>query len=219
MKNYSLRAKKGFTLAEVLITLGIIGVVSALTIPTLIANYQEKVTENKVKKMYNTLSNAVSMAMVENGQVDEWDVNYSSYDSAGDFFKLIEPYLKVSKNCERTPGCVYNGVYKYLSGNKHSTNYNTNTNYYKFILNDGSNLWFRVNPDVYDAGISDVMAIFWYDVNGENEPNQIGKDTFLFHAKPYGLVPHAQDSCQLDSFGWGCSSYIIKNGNMDYPKS
>ena len=47
--------KKGFTLAEVLITLGIIGVVAALTLPSLIQNYKEKATVTAVKESYSIL--------------------------------------------------------------------------------------------------------------------------------------------------------------------
>lgn len=46
--------KRGFTLAEVLITLGIIGVVAAITIPALISNYQISVNKTKLKKLYQS---------------------------------------------------------------------------------------------------------------------------------------------------------------------
>ena len=62
----------GFTLAEVLITLGIIGVVAAMTMPSLIANHQEKVTVTKVKKVYSILSQAYLIAVEEYGTPDEW---------------------------------------------------------------------------------------------------------------------------------------------------
>ena len=54
-----------FTLAEVLITLGIIGVVAALTMPTLITKYQKKATAAKLKNAYSTLQNAVLMSSRE----------------------------------------------------------------------------------------------------------------------------------------------------------
>lgn len=56
---YLNKRRIGFTLAEVLITLGVIGVVAAFTVPTLINNYKEKVTVTKVKKFYLTMSQAV----------------------------------------------------------------------------------------------------------------------------------------------------------------
>ena len=53
------KSKKGFTLAEVLITLGIIGIVAALTLPSLVSNYRKKVTAAKLKQTYSILSNAI----------------------------------------------------------------------------------------------------------------------------------------------------------------
>lgn len=59
--------KGAFTLAEVLITLGIIGVVAALTLPSLIQKYQEQVLENQLKKMYSTISQGIQKAMADDG--------------------------------------------------------------------------------------------------------------------------------------------------------
>lgn len=75
----------GFTLAEVLITLGIIGVVAALTIPQLVSNYQKKVVPIRLKKMYNTLWDAIHMAEEENGPTDNW--TFSDDDEAREFYK------------------------------------------------------------------------------------------------------------------------------------
>lgn len=63
----------GFTLAEVLITLGIIGVVAALTLPNLLVNYRKTVTVNKVKKFYSMMSQATNASMAENGPMGSWD--------------------------------------------------------------------------------------------------------------------------------------------------
>ena len=65
--------KWGFTLAEVLITLGIIGVVAALTLPNIITNYQKKVTVERLKKTYSTLWQAVQMSVVDNDEVETWN--------------------------------------------------------------------------------------------------------------------------------------------------
>ena len=62
-----------FTLAEVLITLGIIGVVVALTIPSLVQKYKEKVTVNKVLSAYSLLSNAYSLVLDDDGTPDTWE--------------------------------------------------------------------------------------------------------------------------------------------------
>ena len=61
--------KIAFTLAEVLITLGIIGVVAALTIPTLMANHRKQVVETSLEKFYSTMNQAIKMAEVDYGDV------------------------------------------------------------------------------------------------------------------------------------------------------
>ena len=86
-----------FTLAEVLITLGIIGIVAALTIPILISKHRADVTMTKVKKFYSVMSQAQIMSINENGDVETWD--FQSDNSGGNeymlnwFNKYWKPYL------------------------------------------------------------------------------------------------------------------------------
>jgi len=68
--------KNAFTLAEVLITLGIIGVVAALTMPSLITNYQKKQTVVRLQKAYSALSQAVKLSQAQNGDVQDWNWDY-----------------------------------------------------------------------------------------------------------------------------------------------
>ena len=56
--------KKAFTLAEVLITLGIIGVVAAMTLPTLVGEYQKKQTATQLKKFYSIMQQAITRAII-----------------------------------------------------------------------------------------------------------------------------------------------------------
>src|SRR5574344_1882726 len=88
--------KAAFTLAEVLITLGIIGVVAALTIPTLVNNYQEKASVTKLKKLYSIVSQAVKLAEVDNGPIEDWGFT-SPYgpEDAEILSKNLSPYFKV----------------------------------------------------------------------------------------------------------------------------
>lgn len=58
--------KKSFTLAEVLITLGVIGIIAAMTLPALVAKYQQIVLINMWKKHYALLQNAFSMVLADN---------------------------------------------------------------------------------------------------------------------------------------------------------
>lgn len=86
--------KSAFTLAEVLITLGIIGIVAALTIPTLIQNHNKKVVENRLKKVYSTMNQAITQSENFNGPKEHWDFEDPEF-----LDKYILPYLiKVDKN-------------------------------------------------------------------------------------------------------------------------
>ncbi len=64
--------KFAFTLAEVLITLGIIGVVAAMTLPTLIQNYRKHIVETRLAKFYSTINQAIKLAEVEYGDKKVW---------------------------------------------------------------------------------------------------------------------------------------------------
>ena len=84
----------GFTLAEVLITLGIIGVVAALTMPMLIGHFEKITTATKLKKFYSVMAQATDKAMSENEDWSTWDYSLS----AKDFFnKYYASNLKVVK--------------------------------------------------------------------------------------------------------------------------
>ena len=102
--------KKGFTLSEVLITLGIIGVVATFTIPTLISNHRKQVAENKLKKFYSTINQAVILSENINGDKKYWDTIPRGYeqDENGEpdinkskprawYDKYLGPYLKTVK--------------------------------------------------------------------------------------------------------------------------
>ncbi len=95
--------RAAFTLAEVLITLGIIGVVAALTIPSLITKYQKWATVNKLKATYTILCNAFEMAKNDYGlNINQWELpDGVDEKSSSDFFaeKYLIPYLKITKDC------------------------------------------------------------------------------------------------------------------------
>ncbi len=218
-----MKQKKSFTLAETLITLVIIGVISAITVPLLINNYNEQVTVSKVKKFNSTFANAINLAISANGPVEGWDLEAQGGDwdsnSANKFAQYIKPYLSIINDCGTdTNTCMETAVYKMLNG--YTTNsYSTNSGYYKMILNDGSLIWFRTAGNECSGtgadGTQGICAYVWIDVNGTKMPNQIGKDTFNLRIKSDGIA-HSKSKCAKSEAGWGCFSYIIKNGHMNY---
>ncbi|HIS36858.1 TPA: prepilin-type N-terminal cleavage/methylation domain-containing protein [Candidatus Scatousia excrementigallinarum] len=92
---------KGFTLAEVLITLGIIGIVAAMTLPTLVAKHRIIVTETALKKFYTNINQAVRLSVADNGETQYWtfaDEAYNPEKIEAFYNKYFKDYLKVLEN-------------------------------------------------------------------------------------------------------------------------
>ncbi len=215
---------RAFTLAEVLITLGIIGIVAAMTMPTLIQKNEERVTVTKVKKFYSVMNQALLMSIKDNGYVNEWSFE-GGHGSPEFAEKYIVPYLKTSKICAQNPGCIAPEGYSYMNG-QYYANYDS-VFHYKMILADGSYLWLRNTGTAGCQGHEgatdeNVCGMIWIDVNGKKTPNTFGKDVFTFYIMKNRITPNPMDDCpsgKNGSSGWGCSSYILKNDNMNYLKN
>lgn len=239
------RKNLAFTLAEVLITLGIIGIVAAMTLPTLIQKNQEKETVAKLRKFNTIINQAYMLAINANGYVEDWglskagtgqeqtDEEVADGNSARDKFldKLIS-YLKVNSRCKYTEENCYSYDRYSLDG----TQFSTFTN--RLTLADGTTI---VGLTILDEKCSiqhgnskvlkNVCGEIFVDLNGPKPPNTTGKDVFLFLYTKYGIVPvglpdtfenrHSFEiSCNLSNpyrlNGYGCAAWIIYNGNMDY---
>jgi len=212
--------KRAFTLAEVLITLGIIGVVAALVMPELIANYKEKQTVVRLKKVYSVLSNAYNLAKNENGGYDEWiDGKSVGHSASVAMFENMKPYLNISKDCGFNGGCFKNAGISTLDGRIGAWNYGiANTAWTTFILSDGTSVLFQ-------GAASGVVAI---DIDGVAGANTYGKDIFFFSITPDGVVARGMpddgtisDLCNrtntsLAQNGHQCTAWVIFNENMDY---
>ena len=141
--SYSPHKKSAFTLAEVLITLGIIGIVAALTLPSVITNHQKQKTVSYVKKFYNEINNAVRMAVVDNGDVELWMEDYrdDNYSANLKFLQdYILPYIKYLRvdNCYGACACVYlsYGMFTYrVDNNGGDIAFFVNSKYEKFPKN------------------------------------------------------------------------------------
>lgn len=172
---------KGFTLAEVLITLVIIGVIAAMTIPTLINKTNNQDFVGKFKKNYSVISNAINAAQSENGLLTYWDWS----DRASGFANIenfILPHLQVAENCKNTTTCTPDYNWKKLNGNDWF-NFKTNTSQYKVVLNDGSAVVFYPVPSCTEnyKPCIEIHA----DTNGSKGPNREGRDIFSYYVYPY----------------------------------
>ena len=220
----------GFTLAEVLITLGIIGVVAALTIPNLIYNYKKTSATSKLKKTYATLQNAIQMSMAANLGYSYVNFSDGDTDSMINWYNYyLKPNLKVQKDCIDTPGCWHTeGVTKQLNGQTAVWDEGTKGiggNIIVFVTIDGVmvNLDGAAAGDIYDTfgveidGTSGLVV--HVDVNGDPPPNVIGQDVFVFVFDGKVFVPAGTDKtyeeieadCSKGGSGYFCFSYILRN--------
>ena len=122
---------QGFTLAEVLITLGIIGVIAALTLPAVITKYKKQATASKLKKAYSELSQAIVLSEVENGPFYTWDL--MPFGQSREFFdKYLRKYFKSTLKEDKTQDVSHS---------------------YAIILSNGSTLVSSVHPDYVEFTI------------------------------------------------------------------
>ena len=178
-----IKNKKAFTLAEVLLTLVIIGVVAAITMPTLIANSKEEEIKSLLKKNNSVINQALYRYYMEEGYLPSG----REFD-ARTFKKIYQKGFSILKDY---------GLYDYYYAGRNEDVYKNytgtnNLNYYmfddgQFIINDGSFIMID-NPS---AGANNNRVFISVDVNGPSKgPNRLGKDLFMFQLVNNGkLLP------------------------------
>lgn len=200
--NYTLNA---FTLAEVLITLGIIGIVAAMTIPTLIKNSQNAELKTAWKKAYSDISNATNLLIQDNGGDLTGVLDYSSntldqfnkylkFTKTGNFSTTNEVCWSKNDTSENTwekCAALPNGTLMLFAGyNSSCTGYTT----------------------AHPAGVCQIIRI---DVNGLKGPNKAGKDIFSVWVEknkvtPYGIQGDHSNVSSCDSTGGlGCAAKYL----------
>jgi prepilin-type N-terminal cleavage/methylation domain-containing protein len=171
----------GFTLAEVLITLGIIGVVAAMTMPTLIQNQQKRSLEVATQKFYSTLSQAVKKYMADEGVDDLRNTPlsanyygheyYESPEAIASLKDFVTKYLKVVEECDYDANNCFAPNYKIWDGGEPDGNFITyvSADQRDYVLADGS----VIRIGYWDE---DAPIIVYVDVNGKKGPNRVGYD-------------------------------------------
>lgn len=194
--------QRAFTLAEVLITLGIIAVVTALTIPNLVVNYQKKQWVSQLSKDVAVIESGFRMAMAEDGVDDLGDtelfisLNGSTIASKvipQEFNTKLKKYFKIIKDTNDIT-TKFNVEY-YL--NKQALNNGQKPNARSYYLVDGSIMGLdidstrksireiKTNGNVVDYFKRDGLVeksfgSIYIDVNGDKKPNTYGRDIFAF---------------------------------------
>lgn len=201
---------KAFTLAEILITLGVIGVIAAITIPMLITKYQKFQTVTRLKGTYSQIAQAIRLSQDDNGDVEGWDLA-----SADWFDRYLANYMKVTK--ARLKDLNEEGalVYKELSGNRETGFAIINNAVYggatSYTLLNGVQL---MVADTYRVQANSAGILI--DINGAyTPPNKFGRDVFSFTVRnDYGFVPSGMYStaeCRVPAEG-NPGRDFLKNG-------
>lgn len=175
--------KFGFTLAEVLITLGIIGVVAAMTIPNLIAHYQKEQTVVKLRKAISILNQAYKLSFDDVGEPSQGDyLNFTSQEYINTYWA---PYVKISTLCIKYSDCGYKSVmpHKYANGKTASWwvagDGNAKNTRVGFMTHDGfMYLPMYSTPSSSAGGEAINMNQVILDINGGEGPNRYGRDVF-----------------------------------------
>ena len=224
------KRKTAFTLAEVLITLGIIGVVAALTLPSVIQSYKEKETVAKLKKTYSILNQAMANAVNEYGTLDTWELGGGDSPEGAKLLqdRIFSPNLKIINYCEKRNSCIGDKPYKYLTGTIHIA-FPDNDKRRRLVLADGTTLIYQTSGSICNSDTPRAWtgcAVVTIDVDGYYKgPNTFGKDTFTFNIMknrivPYGTQeesPNFQATCNTkNTYGSACTAWVIFNENMDY---
>ena len=234
----------GFTLAEVLITLGIIGIVMAMTLPALIGKYQKLVTVTKLKKAYTTLSQMVMKSQEDNGPASFSTEAILEADVVKTFFDMYwKPYF-TSPTVYKELTYPYGVSNPYLdrNGNTHGLSIYTiySAGRILFTTNDGVTylLVMMKRNNQYDEEGNLISYTITYapqqtvyvDVDGLKGQNTLGKDVFQFVidfdnsvVRPFGYDKSnstINSICSHNSSGQYCAAKIMNDGweiKDDYP--
>ena len=167
--------KNGFTLAEVLLTLGILGVITALTIPALMSNVENEQMATGLRTNKSMVERAFSQMLATNG-ADSLDAT-PLWQDLSDSEKIMKETFNVNK---KSTGVLSDKIFQYNS----DTVFNGIDNYESYALPNGSYLYF----DFHDAQPGEVFADVYIDVNGVKRPNMLGRDVFAFGVNNRGLL-------------------------------
>lgn len=190
------QCKSGFTLAETLITLGIIGVVAVLVMSKLIVNHQKTVTVNRLKSEYSKFSSLINRSVGDNGNIADWIDEFNNISNLSEKSKLLTekyiiPYIdgggKTFKQYEY--GTVWSlgrkeGIFGYYVSGK------------PYRIKNGT---------VFNISIYHDRLYLLLDIDNKIKDNIVGKDVFLFVVSP--------KKNRLEAAGNGLSREVLTGKN------
>ena len=174
-----MKFNNGFTLAEVLVTLGIIGVVSAMTVPTLMQNYQRQSYVTQLHKVYNEVSQA--MVQYQNDR-NALNLNEAGLNSQAAFDAMVPQYFKTVQKCDNSLTPCFPATTSYKKMNGTALNADVYTTATSYVLASGASVRFYYS--VNGNRICNIQV----DVNGKKGPNILGRDLFTLSIYSDGMI-------------------------------
>ena len=222
--HYAGSRKSAFTLAEVLITLAIIGVVAAMTIPTLIQNHQKRSLEVATKKFYSMMSQAVKQYMADEGvddlrntalASDNYGEETSSPEAIESIRNFVTKYLKVAKECDHDANDCFATNYKAWNGGETTYgNFTETANWTSrrdYVLADGAVI--RIG-----YSYSELPIDLYVDVNGKKGPNRVGYDLWNMDIFYDGVIDDSRIGPAIRSGNNYSSPHDIREVNFEFCK-
>lgn len=213
----------GFTLAEVLITLGIIGIVAALTMPTLITSYQKKEASVKLKQTYTIFNQAIENAKVDYGDISQWEYfPFNEQLTSSNTQKILtnfvqsylSPYIKITEDCgiSNTKKCKDETV---CNKDKTYCLPFSKTNGYYFITPTAR---YSIIPNQRAGEINRPEIIVYIDINGNSKPNIYGRDVFegYINQKEQRFLFSGNDKTRSELLENGCNTKDKSKPNCGY---
>ncbi len=235
--------KKAFTMAEVLITIGIIGLVASMTLPSLYNHINSKGYVERLKKAHSLLQNATNLIISDYGQPEDWIPdgykigNEQGADAAISAAQgVVNLYAKQFNTvyiCEfsgassKESNCNLNrDEYKGLNGQPVGAGNGSLPPYYyvyPIVLSDGSSIAFRFQRNQSGGYFwGTPLLTFIVDVNGLQRPNTVGRDIFYLYLNeqgsvlPYGDGNFGEDDCNTNGKGESCAYKVLTEDRMNY---
>lgn len=223
--------RKAFTMAEILLTLIVIGIITAVTIPGLKKHTDLEAQVSSLKKAYSTISNATKIVETKHGEMKRW--GQLTGESSGDEetpggLNNVLTYFSKTMNTAKTCNSNEAGCWtqtKDLQGNSYGGANSISASGVGIKTADGMNWNFSgiADPETsfgVTKGTTDSLLI-WVDTNGDKKPNMLGMDVFAFIIHPEnGILPAGTNNhsanCQTESTGTDCTSKVIATSVIDY---
>lgn len=223
-----------FTLAEVLITLGIIGIIAAITIPTLLQSTNDIELKSAWKKTYSAIAQASISVKNDNGGTFS-NISCSATYVSDCLRDAYSNYLKYVTTCDAYSINYYGNCFhpatglnldtiKLLNGTS-SLQINSYSPYFGegasgVILSSGELVLFKYrvpacNDPAHVEGFSTGCGWITVDVNGFKGPNTVGRDIFSIDLLEDRVVPtgmgNLSNTCNSSSSGQGCAAQYLYN--------